>query len=211
VRTLGATPGPTGSAVRPMGTARIARLGLLLAAGLALHAVESLVPSPFPFVRVGLANIATLIALFYLGFGDALLITVLRVILASLIVGTFAGPAFALSMAGGLAAVLGMGLAARLAAPPLSVVGVSVVGAACHNIAQISVLGALYTGAGAAFRLLPAALLLAAAAGVITGLVALFVLEKLDLLGHNGLSESFAGYSAGARDAEAVVIEEERP
>jgi heptaprenyl diphosphate synthase len=185
----------------------VARLGLLLAAGLALYAVESVIPSPFPFVRVGLANIVTLIALFSLGFGDALLITVLRVLIASFVVGTFGGPVFALSMAGGLSAVIAMGVTARLAMPPLSVVGVSVVGAACHNAAQLGVLATLYTGAGATFRLLPAALLLSAASGVITGLVALFVLEKLDLLGHNGLSGSLAG----ARSAEAVVIEEDTP
>jgi heptaprenyl diphosphate synthase len=158
-------------------------------------------------VRIGLANIVTLIALFSLGFGDAVLITVLRVLLASLITGTFAGPVFTLSMAGGLAAVLAMGAAARLARPPLSVVGVSVTGAALHNIAQLSVLALLYVGAVPAFRLLPAALLLSAASGVITGLVALFVLEKLDLVGHNDLSGSIAG----ARTVEAVVIEEDRP
>lgn len=148
-----------------------------------------------------------MIALFSLGFGDAFLITVLRVLIASLIAGTFLGPVFTLSMAGGVAAVLGMGVAARFAHPPLSVVGVSVTGAALHNIAQLAVISLLYVGAVPAFRLLPAALLLSAASGVITGLVALFVLEKLDLVGHNDLS----GAVAGARTAEAVVIEEERP
>jgi heptaprenyl diphosphate synthase len=191
----------------PKGASRIARLGLLLGVGLVLHAVEALVPTPFPFVRVGLANIATLVALFSLGFADALLITALRVLVASLITGTFLGPSFTMSASGAIVAVLGMGAAARYATPPLSAVGVSVTGAALHNVAQLAALGALYTGAGPAFRLLPAALLLSAASGVITGLVALFVLEKLDLLGHNDL----LGSMTGARSAEAVVIEEDRP
>jgi heptaprenyl diphosphate synthase len=147
------------------------------------------VPIPFPFIRIGLANVVTVIALLWLGFGDALLITVLRVVIASVIVGTFLGPGFMLSISGGIAAVFAMGVAVRLAAPPLGVVGVSVVGAAFHNAGQLWALAGMYTGGEAALRLLPAALLFAAASGIITGLIALFVLEKLDLLGHNGLSE----------------------
>ena len=154
---------------------RVARLGMLLGIALALYAVESALPSPFPFLRIGLANIATLIALITLGFTDALAITVLRVIVASLVVGTFLGPGFGLAMAGGVAGVVGMGLAARFAFSPLSVVGV-------HNLAQLGVLSWFYTGPGPALRLLPAALLVSAATGLATGLIALFALEKLGLI-----------------------------
>jgi heptaprenyl diphosphate synthase len=164
---------------RETGASRLAKLGMLLGVGLALHAVESLMPSPFPFVRVGLANIATLVALLSLGFADAVAVTVLRVGIASLVVGTFMGPGFALAMAGGIAGALGMGAAAKFAAPPLSVVGISIFGALCHNLAQLGVLSGLFTGVGPAAKLLPIALLVSAASGTITGLVALFALEKL--------------------------------
>jgi len=162
--------------------ARVARLGMLLGVALALYAVDSAIPSPFPFLRMGLANIATLIALVTLGFADALAVTVLRVVIASLVVGTFFGPAFGLAMAGGVAGAVGMGLAAKYALPPLSVVGVSVVGAALHNLAQLGVLAWLYTGPGPARRLLPPVLLVSAATGLATGLFALFALEKLGLI-----------------------------
>lgn len=161
---------------------RVARLGMLLGVALVLYAVESALPSPFPFLRIGLANIATLIALLTLGFADALAVTVLRVLVASLIVGTFLGPAFGLAMAGGVAGAVGMGLAARYALPPLSVVGVSVVGAVLHNLAQLGVLAGFYTGTGPALRLLPVALLVSAVTGLVTGLFALFALEKLGLI-----------------------------
>jgi heptaprenyl diphosphate synthase len=165
------------------GADRVARLGILLGVALVLHAVESLVPMPAPFVRVGLANIVTLVALLGMGFGAAVLITVLRVVIGSLIVGTFLGPGFVLSMAGGLAAVLVMGAAAKAARPPLGVVGVSLTGAAAHNLAQLGAVAVLYTGAGAALRLAPVALVAAAASGFGVGLVALFVLEKLPFPG----------------------------
>ena len=158
---------------------RVSRLGLLLAVALVLYGVESALPSPFPFLRIGLANTVTLFVLLSMGFGDAVVITLLRVTVASLVVGTFLGPGFAMGLAGGLAAALAMGLAARAAVPPLGVVGVSMVGAAFHNVAQLGVLAGIYTGPSAAARLLPVALLIAAASGLGTGLVALFALEKL--------------------------------
>ncbi len=161
---------------------RVARLGMLLGMALALYAVESALPSPFPFLRIGLANIATLIALITLSFADALAITVLRVIVASLVVGTFLGPGFGLAMAGGMAGVVGMGLAARFAFPPLSVGGVRVVGAVLHHLAELGVLSWFYTGPGPALRLLPVARLVSAATGLATGLIALFALEKLGLI-----------------------------
>lgn len=163
-------------------TVRVARLGMLLGVALVLYAVDSAIPSPFPFLRIGLANVATLMALVTLGFADALAVTVLRVLVASLVVGTFLGPAFGLAMAGGVAGAVGMGLAARYALPPLSVVGVSIVGALLHNLAQLGVLAGFYTGVAPALRLLPAALLVSAATGLVTGLFALFSLEKLGLI-----------------------------
>jgi heptaprenyl diphosphate synthase len=160
-------------------TNRVSRLGLLLAAALVLYGVESALPSPVPFLRIGLANVVTIFVLVSMGLADALIITALRVTVASLVVGTFLGPGFAMAMAGGLAAALAMGLAVRFAFPPLGVVGVSLLGAAAHNVAQLGVVAGIYTGPSAAVRLLPAALLIAAAGGLATGLIALFALEKL--------------------------------
>lgn len=158
---------------------RVSALGVLLALAIALHVVEGFVPSPLPFARAGLANVVTVFVLLAFGFRDALLLTVLRVVIGSLLAGTFLGPAFALSLAGGLAAVTAMGVLSRLAMPPLGVVGLSVAGAACHNCAQLAVVAWLFTGGRAAVVMLPAALLVSAAAGLVTGLVAHFALARL--------------------------------
>lgn len=159
----------------------MARLGLLLAVALVLYGVESALPSPVPFLRIGLANAVTVFVLVSMGMADAVLVTILRVTVASLIVGTFLGPGFAMAMAGGIAASLAMGFAAQAALPPLGVVGLSLIGAAFHNVAQLAVVAGLYTGPSGAARLLPFALLMAAVSGLVTGLVALFALEKLAL------------------------------
>lgn len=168
-------------------TSRIARLGMFLAAALVLYGIEAALPSLFPFLRLGLANIATLIVLLTMGFADAVIVTVLRVTIASLIVGTFGGPSYALAMAGGLSAASAMGVFSRLS-PPLGVVGLSLIGAAFHNLAQLGVVAGLYTGPSGAALLVPMALIVSAAAGLATGLVAFFVLEKLPLPRENRAS-----------------------
>ncbi|MBM3307983.1 MAG: Gx transporter family protein [Candidatus Eisenbacteria bacterium] len=155
----------------------LATVGTLVAASLVLYAAEGLFPSPLPFLKLGLSNIVTLFALATMGVRAAVAVTALRVLVASALAGTIAGPAFALSMGGGLAAALGMGAAARWGTPPLSVVGVSMVGAACHNLAQLSIVAWLF--AGAVSRLVPAALLISAVTGLATGLAARFALDKL--------------------------------
>lgn len=163
---------------------RLATIGMLVGVALVLHVVEGLLPLPLPFVRFGLANVVTLFALLALGARAAVAVVVLRVTIASVFAGTLAGPAFALSMGGGLAAALGMGAAARLGAPPLGIVGVSMIGAACHNLAQLGVVQWLYTGVGATSGLVPIALVVSAAAGLVTGIAARFALDRLG--GHLG-------------------------
>ena len=67
----------------------IAILALLVAMGVLLHRVEAVLPLPSPWIKLGLSNIMTLVALVFLGFRDALTVTVLRVILGSVLAGTF--------------------------------------------------------------------------------------------------------------------------
>lgn len=164
----------------------MARLGMLLAVSLVLHVLESTLPLPLPFVRLGLANIVTVYAIIAMGVGDAMILTVLRVGVSSLLIGTFLGPSFAMALSGGVAATLAMWVTFRFVTPPLGVVGVSLVGALFHNLAQLSVVAILFTGPGPAARFVPVAILMAAVAGLGTGLVALFALRRIDRGGFVG-------------------------
>lgn len=158
---------------------RLAILGMLLGGSLALHTAEAAIPTPFPFVRLGLANIGTLLAAVLLGPGDALVLAALRATLGSAVAGTFAGPGYALSVAGAVGAAAAMGVAVRYGVPPLGVVGVSLIGAAANNTAQLAVVAWMYGGTILAATLLPAALLVGAAAGLLTGLVSAFALQRI--------------------------------
>lgn len=115
------------------------RIAVLSAYALALHGFEGLLPTPVPWLRLGLANIITLTTLLLYGFRAAMMVTLIRVMLGSLFTGTFLGPAFFLSLGGGLAGTLAMGLIYAAAPGLFSALGLSIIGALFHNIAQLSV------------------------------------------------------------------------
>jgi heptaprenyl diphosphate synthase len=113
------------------------RIALLSAYALALHGFESLLPTPIPWLRLGLANIITLTALLLYGIRAAIMVTLIRVILSSLFTGTFLGPAFILSLGGGITSTLAMGSVLSIAPRLFSAIGLSLIGALFHNIAQL--------------------------------------------------------------------------
>ena len=73
---------------------KIVIMALMVALGVILHRLEALLPLPTPWIKLGLANLMTLVVLFYLGTREAFIVTLLRVILGSILAGTFLGPAF---------------------------------------------------------------------------------------------------------------------
>jgi heptaprenyl diphosphate synthase len=113
------------------------RIALLSAFAIGIHGIESLLPSPIPWMRLGLANVITVIALLLYGFRTAMLVTLVRVIISSLITGTFPGPAFILSLGGGVLSTMSMGVVVLLAPGLFSAVGLSIIGAFIHNMTQL--------------------------------------------------------------------------
>ena len=68
---------------------KVAFIGLLIAFGLALSFLESLIPQviPIPGVKLGLANFAVLMTLYLFGFKEALIMNFARILLASMMFG----------------------------------------------------------------------------------------------------------------------------
>jgi len=161
-----------------MDVRRAAFLGVLVALALALHLLESQIPSPLPWVRPGLANLMTLIALVTSGWLAGLLVMLLRVVIGALLLGGFLGPAFALSLAGGLASTLVMAVMARGAWRLWSPIAMSATGAVAHGGAQVFVLAALLLRAGDLPWLLPWVLGPSLISGIATGLLANLVLLR---------------------------------
>ena len=160
-----------------MKTTQLARSALLVAAALALSYMERFIPLnlvvPLPGVKLGLANIVTMFALYTLNKRQAFAIVVLRCFLGSLF-GGLSG--LAMSLTGGVFAFWTMALMRRV--PLFSVYGVSILGAAAHNLGQVLaasvMMGSVYT-----FFYLPFLLLTALATGMITGTISAFTFRAL--------------------------------
>ena len=120
-----------------MKTAKTIALGaVLVALALALSYTERFIPLqlviPLPGVKLGLANIATLVSLYLLGWQTTVPIVAVRCFLGALF-GGLTGILF--SLTGSLIALAVMAICKRL--PIFSIYGVSILGAAAHNIGQI--------------------------------------------------------------------------
>lgn len=157
---------------------KIAFCAVMIALALALSYAERFIPLqlviPMPGIKLGLANVVTLVALYRLKGRYALAILVPRCILGALFGGGITGLFF--SLTGGLLALLVMSLAKR--APVFSVYGVSVLGASAHNIGQICaamvLLRSVYVAA-----YLPWLLIAAVVTGILTGAAGHGILKAL--------------------------------
>ena len=64
------------------------------ALGIILHRLEAILPLPTKWVKLGLANLMTLMALIYFGTREDFIVTLLRVILGSILAETSLGHIF---------------------------------------------------------------------------------------------------------------------
>jgi len=153
----------------------VAKLGLLTAVAIVLGYFEYLLPvTGIPGVKLGLANTVLLYALYLIDVPSAILLMLLKVGLSGLL---FGGPAAMLySLAGGVLSLVVMILARK--SKGLSIVGVSVLGAVSHNIAQMAV-ACFVVETRAILAYLPILLLAAAVTGTLTGLIARYTFRGL--------------------------------
>lgn len=123
---------------------RMIQLSLLIAAGILMQLIEAFFPVVMiiPGYKIGLANITGLYALYAFGIREMWIVTLLRIVLASLCTGTIFSVSFLLSTAGGLLSLIVMSLAKR--AGIFSIYGVSAAGAAAHCCGQVLAVSLLY-------------------------------------------------------------------
>lgn len=161
----------------PVNTRKITALSLLATMALALYAVESALPPivPIPGIKLGLANIITLVVLWKYSARDAFSVLLVRILLATM----FFGQAISLlySLSGGLLCLLAMLLVKRLLHGHYLFLA-SMTGAVFHNLGQIAV-AFLLTGVPAVLVYLPFLLLSGLVTGLFIGLCARFTLRFL--------------------------------
>jgi len=161
-------------------TTKLVALALLLALGIVLYIIESLYlpPLPIPGAKLGLTSIVTLLMLASFSWQECLLNVVLRTVVGSLIGGTFLAPPFFFSLTGALASAIVMILVYNNFYGKFSLVGISLTGATTHNFAQL-VFARFFIGQAAVFFYLPFLVFLATITGLLNGMAANFVTERI--------------------------------
>lgn len=161
-------------------TKKVAYFGVLLSLSLILSYVESLFPFGFgiPGVKLGLANLVTMIALFCLGARQATLLSVLRVVLSGILFGNVFAIVYSLSGAAFSLIIMILLKGTK----KFSVLGVSIAGGVTHNIGQI-ILATFLMENKAFFYYIPVLLIVGTVTGMLIGIGSNEVMKRLPKIG----------------------------
>ena len=164
-------------------TKTIALLGVFAAFAVMLSFLERLLPAPVPLpgIKLGLANIIIIVSLYRFGAREALTVQVLRILMFAVLFGGIGSAMY--SFAGGLLSLGVMVLFKKLGV--FSVAGVGIVGGVFHNIGQI-IIASLVVQSASLMMFIPALIISGQVAGLVTGLVAYYVLIRLDKIYSGG-------------------------
>ena len=160
-----------------MKTKRLTELAMLTAVALIIFVIELQIPNPFPIpgVKLGLANIITVYAVYHYRAGEVMLIVFVRVFLGALFGGVMSTLLY--SLAGSMLCLAGM-IPLRKVIDEKYIWISSVFGAVLHNIGQIAV-AVLITQTPGVIAYLPFLLVSGCLAGAFTGICAQLVLRRL--------------------------------
>lgn len=155
---------------------KVAYFGVFTALALIFSYVETLIPINFgiPGVKLGLANLIIVVALYKMRLSEAFLISVTRVLLSGFIFGNYFSIAY--SLAGGILSLAVMALLKKSGG--FSVKGVSIAGGVFHNVGQL-VVAALVVETFSVTYYFPVLLIAGLVTGLVIGIVAELMLSRL--------------------------------
>ncbi|NBO10099.1 MAG: Gx transporter family protein [Methylophilaceae bacterium] len=154
------------------------RVAKLAAMAIGLHMLESIIPSPLPGVKPGIANIVTLYVLYRFDFATAAWVSLLRVFASSLLFGNFLSPTFALSLSGALMSLFILAWAQYLPKRYFSAVSLSIFAAFAHMTGQLLLVRFWLIPHTGVLYLVPIFISAALLFGLINGLVVNALLKK---------------------------------
>ncbi len=164
-----------------MGAKKLAVLAVLTAVALLMHFVESLIPglSPVPGIKLGLANIVTVVAMAAMSRRDAGLVLLARILLGGIFSGRGVGLIY--SAAGGAVSFAVCALLISVLSKK-QLWALSVAGALAHIAGQLAA-AAFVMGSFSVFAYAPLLAASAMVGGLFTGLCAQFLLARIEALG----------------------------
>ena len=158
---------------------KVAMVAVMVALAMIFSYVEALIPINFgiPGIKLGLANLVVVVALYALNWPLAALISFVRILLSGLLFGNLASVLY--SLAGGILSFAVMCLLKKIKG--FSVIGVSIAGGVCHNIGQI-LMAWFMLGSFKIIYYLPVLAVSGAVTGLVIGILAkkcLALLKKI--------------------------------
>lgn len=154
-----------------MSTKKIVFLSLMIAVSIVLSIVESVISTfffAFPGIKLGLANIATLVVIFTMGRKEGATVALLRILLVGLIYSGLFTPSFWISLGGGLMALVVMLL---LKNSKLSIYTISVLASLMHMVGQMAIVIFVVQTTSLIYYL-PYMMIISVPTGLVTGYLA---------------------------------------
>ena len=157
-------------------TKRITYTGMFVAIAMVFSYLESMIPVNIavPGIKLGLANMVTIVVMYRLRISDAWIVSLVRVVLSSLLVGNMTVMVY--SMAGAVLSLLVMTLCRKK--DLFGLLGTSILGGVSHNAGQIA-MAALLMKSGNIMLYMPVLCISGTIAGVCIGLAGAVLVRKL--------------------------------
>lgn len=158
-------------------TKKLSVISLTLAISLILSYIETLMPFNVGVpIKIGLANIAIMFALYKLGYKEAIIISILRVIIVSILFTNVI--TFYYSIGGAILSLLMMIIVKKL--DLFNIYATCVIGSLSHNIGQIIVAFILLDNS-LVFYYLPYLLLFGLTSGLLIGVISAIIIKRVNL------------------------------
>ncbi len=155
---------------------KVAYYGIFASLAIIVGYIEAMVPLPIgiPGVKLGLANVVVLTALYVMDVKSAFYISLVRIVISALLFKGFGSLIF--SASGALFSFIVMSLSYRLKA--VSPIGVSILGGIAHNVGQLTAAGIVIANLKIVYYV-PVLLVSGVITGFLTGVVVKFVTAHL--------------------------------
>ncbi|MGT2711837.1 Gx transporter family protein [Streptococcus oriscaviae] len=157
---------------------------MLAAQAVVISLIERIIPTPFSFApgaKLGLGNLITLIAIFTLPAKDSLKVVAIRLLISTLLGGTFS--TFLYGLSGVTLSYLTMLAAKQLGPKRVSAIGISILGGMMHNMGQLLVFASIAQSL-LVLNYLPILSVSGILSGFLVGLTGNFLLKKIPILRH---------------------------
>jgi len=166
---------------QPTNLKKLTYISALIALGIVLNFLEPPIFSFIPGIRIGFANVVSVLGLLMFGPLEAIGIAAFRTILGSVIKGASNPIQFGTSVVGGIFSAVVMGVIYKFFKKNFSIIGISIIGGISNNLAQFFIVLAI-TKNNAFWYYLPLLLLFGGLSGWVIGILSKIIYNKIETI-----------------------------